>query len=126
MANELILVFIHIVQKLAMESLHVPEPVISLAVKPVKSDSGSFSKAIGRFTREDPTFRFEVDQDTGDRVMSGMGELHLEIYVERMKREYDCPVETGKPRVSKARRSFGQLRNARRTHTLDRSCSPCR
>uniref|UniRef100_A0A7S2ZJ55 Tr-type G domain-containing protein n=1 Tax=Rhodosorus marinus TaxID=101924 RepID=A0A7S2ZJ55_9RHOD len=101
--------------KLAMESLHVPEPVISLAVKPVKSDSGSFSKAIGRFTREDPTFRFEVDQDTGDRVMSGMGELHLEIYVERMKREYDCPVETGKPRVNYKENI---LRKARFEHLL--------
>lgn len=83
-----------------MESLYVPEPVISLAINPVKKDTTSnFSKAINRFTREDPTLRFFTDPDSQERVISGMGELHLEIYVERLKREYNCECTTGEPKV---------------------------
>jgi elongation factor G len=87
--------------QVAMSSIHVPEPVISLSVKPVdKNAQDSMSKALGRFVREDPTFRAGVDRDSGETVISGMGELHLEVYVERMKREYDCEVETGAPQVA--------------------------
>ncbi len=87
--------------QVAMSSIHVPEPVISLSVKLVdKNAQDNMSKALGRFVREDPTFRAGVDRESGETLISGMGELHLEVYVERMKREYDCEVETGAPQVA--------------------------
>ena len=85
----------------AMTSMFVPEPVISLAVLPKDIKSGAnMSKALGRFVKEDPTFRSYVDQESGETIISGMGELHLDIYVERMKREYGAEVETGMPQVA--------------------------
>jgi len=84
-----------------MTSLYVPDPVISLAVEPkVKTQAGLFAKALRRFQREDPTFRVSRDNDTGETLIGGMGELHLEIYVERMKREYELNLIVGKPRVA--------------------------
>jgi elongation factor G len=85
----------------AMTSMFVPEPVVSLAVTPKDSKSGDrMSKALGRFVKEDPTFRSYVDQESGETIISGMGELHLEIYVERMKREFEAEVATGMPQVA--------------------------
>ncbi|KAI9918810.1 hypothetical protein PsorP6_011694 [Peronosclerospora sorghi] len=87
--------------KFTMTSLHVPEPVMSLAVTPKnKQQVGNFSKALNRFQKEDPTFRVRVDDDSKETIISGMGELHLQIYVERMKREYQVDVEAGAPQVN--------------------------
>ncbi|CAI5724536.1 unnamed protein product [Peronospora destructor] len=87
--------------KFTMTSLHVPEPVMSLAITPKnKQQIGNFSKALNRFQKEDPTFRVRVDDDSKETIISGMGELHLQIYVERMKREYSVDVETGAPQVN--------------------------
>ncbi len=85
----------------SMIAMHIMEPVISLAIKPVDNKSQiNMSKALNRFTKEDPTFRTYVDKETNETIIQGMGELHLEVYVERMKREYKAVVETGKPRVA--------------------------
>jgi len=84
-----------------MLSMHVMEPVISLSLKPVDNKSEiSMSKALNRFTKEDPTFKTHVDKETNETIIQGMGELHLEVYVERMKREYNAEVVVGKPRVA--------------------------
>ena len=86
---------------LGMSRMFVPEPVISYSIAP--ADKGkliAFSKALGRFTKEDPTFRTHVDAESQETIISGMGELHLDIYVERMKREYGVEVKIGEPRVN--------------------------
>ena len=85
----------------SMSSMHIPEPVISLAVIPVDNKAQiNMSKALNRFTKEDPTFKTFVDHETGETIISGMGELHLEVYIERMKREYKAEVEVGAPQVA--------------------------
>lgn len=86
---------------LAMSSMFVPDPVISLSIAPNDNQSQiNMSKALNRFTKEDPTFRAHVDAETNENIIEGMGELHLEVYVERMRREYNASVTTGKPRVA--------------------------
>ena len=85
----------------SMSSMHVPAPVISLAIKPVDNKAQvNMSKALNRFTKEDPTFKTFVDHETNETIVSGMGELHLEVYIERMKREYGAEVEIGAPQVA--------------------------
>jgi len=85
----------------AMSSMYVPDAVISLTVTPKDNKAqGNMSKALRRFTKEDPTFRVGADPETGETVISGMGELHLDVYVERMKREYQAEVVTSPPRVA--------------------------
>ena len=74
---------------------------MSLSVRPVQREQGmKFGKAINRFLREDPTFHMKVNEETGETVISGMGELHLQIYCERMKREYGVELEIGQPTVN--------------------------
>jgi elongation factor G len=86
---------------LTMTSMYVPEPVISLAIasKDHKAEI-NLSKALNRFTKEDPTFRTHVSEETGETIISGMGELHLDVYIERMRREYGAQVTTGAPQVA--------------------------
>jgi elongation factor G len=85
----------------SMQSMHVPDAVISLAVAPKdKTAANNFSKALQKFRKEDPTFRVHRDEESNETIISGMGELHLEIYVERMKREFACEVIVGQPQVA--------------------------
>jgi elongation factor G len=87
-------------ERISLSSMHVPEPVVSLAVVPEDNKAATnMSKALHRFTREDPTFRTSQDPETGDTLISGMGELHLEVYIERIKREFNAVVTTGPPQV---------------------------
>jgi elongation factor G len=87
--------------RVAMTSIHVPNPVISLSVKPVDNKSQiNLTKALNRFTKEDPTFRAGADPESGETVIHGMGELQLEVYIERMKREYGVQVEVSAPQVA--------------------------
>ena len=86
---------------LTMTAIHVPEPVISLAIYPKDNKAEiNMSKALSRFTKEDPTFKVSVNDETKETLISGMGELHLEVYIERMKREYKAEVESGPPLVA--------------------------
>ncbi len=87
--------------QVTMTSMHVPEPVISLAIVPKDNKSQiNMSKALNRFTKEDPTFRTYVNEETNETIIEGMGELHLEVYIERMRREYNAAVESGQPQVA--------------------------
>jgi len=86
---------------MTMTSMYVPAPVISLAIVPKDNKAQmAMSKALNRFTKEDPTFKTHVDPETNETIIEGMGELHLDVYVERMKREYNAEVTTGNPRVA--------------------------
>ncbi len=101
---------------LAMSSIYVPEPVISLALFPAeKKSSDNLSKALKRFTKEDPTFRTHVDAESKQTIIQGMGELHLDVYLERMKREYRVAVQTGMPQVA-YRESIAQRTEFDYTH----------
>ncbi len=86
---------------LALESIHVMEPVISLSITPGNTnDRDRMSKGLSRFMREDPTFHVRFDEKSEETIISGMGELHLEVYVERLRREYNCALEVGRPKVA--------------------------
>ena len=85
----------------AMTSMFVPNPVIDLCITPKdKKSSDQMAKALNRFTKEDPTFHCYVDPESNQTIIQGMGELHLDVYIERMRREYNCEVETGQPQVA--------------------------
>jgi len=99
-----------------MTSMYVPAAVIDLAVWPKeKAGEANFSKALNRFSKEDPTFRVKRDEESAQTIISGMGELHLDIYVERIKREYGCEVVTGKPQVA-FRETIGKKAEFSYTH----------
>ncbi len=84
-----------------LQSMHVPEPVIKMAVSPKARDGADrLGKALARFAKEDPTFCVATNQETNETLIAGMGELHLEVYVERIRREYRVEVEVGAPKVS--------------------------
>ena len=84
-----------------LESMYVPEPVIKIAISPKsRSDGDKLGKALQRFRKEDPTFRVFTDDETNEILISGMGELHLDVYIERIKREYGVELEVGAPKVS--------------------------
>jgi len=86
---------------IAMSSMHVPDAVVSVTLTPSDSKAQqNMSKALQRFTKEDPTFRVASDPETGETIVSGMGELHVDVYIERMKREYSAEVAVSPPRVS--------------------------
>jgi elongation factor G len=85
----------------SLENIFVADAVIRLSIEPKKrDDADKLSKALERFRREDPTFRVMTDEETGQTLIAGMGQLHLEIYVERIKREYKCECVVGEPRVA--------------------------
>lgn len=91
-----------------MTSMFVPEPVMSLAISPKERNmSAHFSKALQKFRKEDPTFFIHRDEESAQTIISGMGELHLNIYIERMKREFSCEVVAGQPQVA-YRETIGQ------------------
>lgn len=86
---------------IAMSSMHVPDAVVSVTLTPSDAKAQqNMSKALQRFTKEDPTFRVKSDPETGETIVSGMGELHVDVYIERMKREYNAEVQVSPPRVS--------------------------
>ncbi len=102
--------------KYTMTSMFVPNAVISLAIAPKdKTGQANFSKALNKFTKEDPTLRVHRDEESAQTIISGMGELHLEIYCERIKREYNCEVIVGKPQVA-FRETIIQKANFNYTH----------
>lgn len=85
----------------SLENIHVAEPVIRLSIEPAKRDGADkMAKALERFRREDPTFNVSTDEETGQTIIAGMGQLHLEVYIERIKREYKCECIVGEPRVA--------------------------
>lgn len=87
--------------KVSLESMFIAQPVISLAVTCTDTSAiERMAKALSRFMKEDPTFQVKTDQESGETIISGMGELHLEIYIERMKREYKVPIIVGPPQVN--------------------------
>ncbi len=85
----------------SMSTMHVPQPVISLAIAPKdKKSSDNMSKALNRFAKEDPTFQTYIDPESNQTIIKGMGELHLDVYIERMRREYKVDIDVGMPQVA--------------------------
>ncbi|HQZ14743.1 MAG TPA: EF-Tu/IF-2/RF-3 family GTPase, partial [Acidimicrobiia bacterium] len=94
---------------IVLEKMIFPEPVISVAIEPkTKDDQDKLAKALGSLSEEDPTFRVHTDEETGQTIMAGMGELHLEVLVDRMKREFNVDANVGKPQVA-YRETISQL-----------------
>jgi elongation factor G len=103
-----------------LESMDFPEPVISLAIEPkTKADQEKLGQGLGKLMAEDPTFRVKTDQATGEVVIAGMGELHLEIIVDRLKREFNVEASVGRPQVAYketlTRPADGEMKYAKQT-----------
>ena len=102
-----------------LESMTFPEPVISVAIEPkTKGDQEKLGTAIQRLAEEDPTFKVHTDEETGQTIIGGMGELHLDILVDRMKREFKVEANVGKPQVA-YRETLAQGRRAPRLHAQE-------
>ncbi|MEO1999511.1 MAG: elongation factor G [Planctomycetaceae bacterium] len=87
--------------RVSLESIFVPNPVVRRSIEPLKRDGADrMGKALDRFRREDPTFQVSTDGETGQTIIAGMGQLHLDVYVERIRREYKCECIVGEPRVA--------------------------
>ena len=100
----------------SMKPTFIPEPIISLAIKSLdKKSFDNMSKALNRFVKEDPTFKAYIDQESGETIIKGMGELHLDVYIERLKREYKVALESGMPQVS-YRETISEKVNFEYTH----------
>ena len=109
---------------LSLESIYAAEPVIDLSIQPLKrADYDKLSKALHRFMREDPTFRVHVDQETSETIISGMGELHLEIYVERIRREYKVRLHRRRAQ-GELPRGADQAKRRSTTSTRNRPAAP--
>jgi elongation factor G len=88
-------------RQILLETIAFPEPVISVAIEPrTRADEAKMAEALQRLTDEDPTFQVKVDEDTGQTIISGMGELHLEVLVDRLLREFKVQANVGRPQVS--------------------------
>ena len=95
---------------IVLESMDFPDPVIGLAIEPkTQADSDRLSNGLQKLAEEDPTFRVHTDEDSGQTVISGMGELHLDIIVDRLKREFKVEVNQGAPQVSYSERITGSI-----------------
>jgi len=102
--------------RISLAAMHVPDPVVSLAVKAAeRQGEDRLAKALQRFSREDPTFRVQTDEETGETLIKGMGELHLEVYLERIRREFGTAVEAGAPKVA-YRETIGRRAEFNYTH----------
>jgi elongation factor G len=100
-----------------LERMTFPEPVISMAVEPkTKADQEKMGIALGRLAQEDPSFRVKTDEESGQTIISGMGELHLDIIVDRMKREFNVEANVGKPQVA-YRETITKATSSRTTST---------
>lgn len=101
---------------LTLSPIYIPEPVVSLAISAVdKNSADRIARALNRFTKEDPTFKCYVDLESNETIIQGMGELHLDVYLERMKREYRAEVQTGAPQVA-YREAISQRADFNYTH----------
>jgi elongation factor G len=90
-----------ITHPIILESIEFPNPVISISIKPKsRSDQDKLSKGLAKLSEEDPTFNVHIDEETGETIISGMGELHLEIIVDRLKEEFEVDAEVGQPKVA--------------------------
>ena len=116
-----------IAEPIILEAIRFPEPVISLAVEPKsRADQDKLGDALIKLSEEDPTFKIRTDRETGQTLISGMGELHLEVLVDRILREYNVSVNVGKPQVAYKETIKLSVESEGRVCTPDRRTWPVR